>query len=34
MRKEGLVMWTEEKLNDLLTTPSDALVRDMAQIQG
>ena len=27
-------MWTEEKLNDLLTAPSDALVRDIAKLQG
>ena len=27
-------MWTEEKLNELLTAPSDALVRDMASLQG
>lgn len=27
-------MWTEEKLNDLLTAPSDALVQDMAKLQG
>ena len=27
-------MWTEEKLNDLLTTPSDALVEDMKKIKG
>ena len=26
--------WTEERLNDLLTTPSDALVEDMKKIQG
>ena len=27
-------MWTEEKLNELLTTPSDALVEDMKKIDG
>lgn len=27
-------MWTEEKLNELLTTPSDKLVEDMAKIKG
>ena len=27
-------MWTEEKLNELLTTPSDALVEDMKKING
>lgn len=27
-------MWTEEKLNELLTTPSAALVEDMKKIQG
>jgi len=27
-------MWTEEKLNELLTTPSDALIEDMKKIQG
>ena len=27
-------MWTEEKLNELLTTPSDALVEDIKKIQG
>jgi len=27
-------MWTEEKLNELLTTPSDALVADIAKLQG
>lgn len=27
-------MWNEETLNDLLTQPSDALVADMANIQG
>ncbi|MCL2299548.1 MAG: NAD(P)-dependent oxidoreductase [Firmicutes bacterium] len=27
-------MWTEEKLNDLLTTPSSALVEDMARLPG
>ena len=27
-------MWTEEKLNELLTTPSDALVEDMKRIHG
>ena len=27
-------MWTEEKLNELLTTPSDKLVADIAKIQG
>lgn len=27
-------MWTEEKLNELLTTPSDALVEDMKKIKG
>ncbi len=26
--------WTEERLNDLLTTPSDALVEDMKKIKG
>ena len=28
------IMWTEEKLNDLLTTPSDALVEEMKKIKG
>ncbi len=27
-------MWTEEKLNELLTTPSDSLVADIAKIKG
>lgn len=27
-------MWTEEKLNELLTKPSDALVEDIAKIKG
>lgn len=27
-------MWTEEKLNELLTTPSDTLVADIAKIKG
>ena len=27
-------MWTEEKLNALLTTPSDKLVADIAKIKG
>ena len=27
-------MWTEEKLNELLTTPSDALIEDMKKIKG
>lgn len=27
-------MWTEEKLNELLTTPSDALICDMKKIDG
>lgn len=27
-------MWTEEKLNEMLTTPSDALVEDIAKIKG
>ena len=27
-------MWTEEKLNNMLTTPSAALVEDMKKIQG
>lgn len=27
-------MWTEEKLNQLLTTPSDALVEDIKKIKG
>lgn len=27
-------MWTEERLNELLTTPSDALVEDMKKIKG
>ena len=27
-------MWNEEKLNDLLTTPTDALVEDMKKIKG
>lgn len=27
-------MWTEEKLNQLLTTPSDALVADIQKIEG
>ncbi|MEG0766967.1 MAG: NAD-dependent epimerase/dehydratase family protein [Clostridia bacterium] len=27
-------MWTERKLNDLLTTPSEALIRDMATLTG
>lgn len=28
------IMWTEERLNELLTTPSDALVEDMKKIKG
>ena len=27
-------MWTEEKLDNLLTEPSDALVEDMKKIEG
>ena len=27
-------MWTEEKLNELLTTPSDALIEDIKKING
>ena len=27
-------MWTEEKLDELLTTPSEALIADMKQIEG
>ena len=27
-------MWTEEKLNELLTTPTDKLVSDIAKIKG
>lgn len=27
-------MWTEEKLNELLTTPSDALIEDVKRIKG
>ena len=27
-------MWTEEKLDELLTTPSKALIADMKQIEG
>ena len=27
-------MWTEEKLDQLLTEPSDVLVADMGKIQG
>ena len=27
-------LWTEEKLNDLLSTPSDALVQDIKKIKG
>jgi nucleoside-diphosphate-sugar epimerase len=27
-------MWTEEKLNEMLTTPSDKLVEDVAKIKG
>lgn len=27
-------MWTEEKLNELLTTPSDALIEDIKKIKG
>ena len=27
-------MWTEEKLNELLTTPSDALIEDIKNIKG
>lgn len=27
-------MWTEEKLNELLTTPSEALIADMKKIKG
>jgi len=27
-------MWTEDKLNDLLTAPSDALARDMGRLSG
>ena len=32
MRRQ--IMWTEEKLNELLTTPSDKLVADIAKIKG
>ena len=32
--KGELTMWTEEKLNDLLTAPSDALAQDMARLHG
>ena len=27
-------MWTEEKLNELLTTPSDKLVEDIKKLTG
>ena len=27
-------MWNEEKLNELLTTPSQALIEDMKKIEG
>ena len=27
-------MWTEEKLNEMLTTPSQKLIEDMKQIKG
>ena len=27
-------MWTEEKLNDLLTTPTDKLVEDIKKLKG
>ena len=27
-------MWTEEKLNTLLTTPSDKLIADIVKIKG
>ena len=27
-------MWTEEKLNQLLTEPSEKLIEDMKKIQG
>ena len=27
-------MWTEERLNEMLTTPSDALVEDIKKING
>ena len=27
-------MWTEEKLNEMLTTPSDKLIEDIAKIEG
>ena len=27
-------MWTEDKLNELLTTPSDALIKDIRKIKG
>ena len=27
-------MWTEEKLDELLSTPSDVLVEDMKKIEG
>ena len=27
-------MWTEEKLNEFLVTPSDRLVEDIAKIRG
>jgi len=27
-------MWTEEKLNELLTTPSEKLIADIAKIKG
>ena len=27
-------MWTEEKLNEMLTEPSDALIEDVKQIEG
>jgi len=27
-------MWSEQKLNDLLTTPSEALIQDMARLDG
>ena len=27
-------MWTEERLNEMLTTPSQALIDDMKKIEG
>ena len=27
-------MWTEEKLNEMLTTPSQKLIEDMKRIKG